>query len=168
MRSAFVDLLKERTGIDDEHARDMEIGLFNWSLAKADDRKMARDWRNAQFRALYAAKARSMLANTDPSTYVDNARLLQRLNEREFLPHEVAFMSPENLFPERWKHAIDIRMQRDQYINSARPAAMTDQFRCSRCKKRECVYQELQTRSCDEPASLFITCLNCGHRWRMG
>ena len=168
MRAALVDLIVTRTGLDDANSRDMEVGMFNWTLEKADELKIPRDWRNSQFRALYASKARSMMANAVPDTYVGNTRLLQRLQEHEFVPHDVAFMRPENVFPERWKQAIDLRMQRDRYINTARPAAMTDQFRCSRCKKRECVYQELQTRSCDEPASLFITCLNCGHRWRMG
>ena len=28
--------------------------------------------------------------------------------------------------------------------------------------KRECSYYELQIRSADESATLFITCLNCG------
>ena len=42
----------------------------------------------------------------------------------------------------------------------------TDQFKCGKCKKRECTYYELQTRSADEPMTLFITCLNCGKRWR--
>jgi DNA-directed RNA polymerase subunit M/transcription elongation factor TFIIS len=27
-------------------------------------------------------------------------------------------------------------------------------------------YYELQTRSCDEPMTCFITCLDCGNRWK--
>lgn len=154
--------------LDDLHARDMEMGIYNWTLAHADKWQLARSWRNPRFRALYESKARSVLCNVDPAAYVGNVRLAARLSEHEFAPHEVARMRPENVFPERWQQALDIQLQRDKYINTARPAAMTDQFRCGRCKKRECAYQELQTRSCDEPASLFISCLNCGHRWRLG
>ena len=44
--------------------------------------------------------------------------------------------------------------------------AMTDQFKCGRCKSRKCIYYELQTRSADEGMTIFITCLNCGNRWR--
>ena len=42
----------------------------------------------------------------------------------------------------------------------------TDQYQCSRCHKRECTYYQLQTRSADEPMTTFVTCLNCGKRWR--
>jgi DNA-directed RNA polymerase subunit M/transcription elongation factor TFIIS len=52
-------------------------------------------------------------------------------------------------------------MQRDEYIHNAKPAAMTNQFKCGRCKKNECSHHELQLRSCDEPATQFITCINC-------
>ena len=44
--------------------------------------------------------------------------------------------------------------------------AMTDQFECKRCKSRETAYYEVQTRSADEPMTIFITCLNCGNRWK--
>ena len=44
--------------------------------------------------------------------------------------------------------------------------AMTDQFKCGRCKSRKCTYYELQTRSADEGMTTFITCINCGNRWK--
>jgi DNA-directed RNA polymerase subunit M/transcription elongation factor TFIIS len=75
-------------------------------------------------------------------------------------------MNSDRLFPDRWKDAIDKKMKKDEHVFEERPAAMTNQFKCGKCKKRECVFQELQVRSCDEPMTLFITCLNCGNRWR--
>lgn len=158
----------DKTGISSEAARDFEIGAFNWTLKKADEFKIPCAWTNARFTQLYSSKVRSMLSNLDPNSYVKNTRLLDRVNEGEFKPHEIATMQPDHVFPERWRHVVEMKVRRDEYICNARPAAMTDQFRCSRCKKRECSYMELQTRSCDEPASLFIQCLTCGNQWRMG
>ena len=43
---------------------------------------------------------------------------------------------------------------------------VTSFHKCGKCKKRETSFYELQTRSADEPMTTFITCLNCGHRWR--
>ena len=40
------------------------------------------------------------------------------------------------------------------------------QFTCSKCKSKKCTYYEMQTRSADEPATIFITCLDCGKNWR--
>ena len=167
-RAALLAFMMSRCSLSDVQARDVEVGVFNWALARANERRIARNWRNPRFRALYEAKARSVAANMDASSYVANDRLLARIAEGEFLPHDVASMPPENVFPERWREVVETKVRRDEYISTAKPTAMTDQFRCGRCKKRECSFMELQTRSCDEPATLFIQCLSCGHRWRMG
>jgi hypothetical protein len=39
-------------------------------------------------------------------------------------------------------------------------------FTCRKCKKNKTTYQAKQTRSSDEPMTMFIRCLNCGHRWK--
>jgi DNA-directed RNA polymerase subunit M/transcription elongation factor TFIIS len=36
-------------------------------------------------------------------------------------------------------------------------------FECKKCKKSKCSIIEKQVRSADEPATQFITCLECGH-----
>ena len=144
----------------------IERGVFNWAIEYCDARGVVKNWKNGKFRTVYLAKARSVVANLRPDAYVSNQRLLSRLVEHEFGPKDIACMKPENVFPEVWKQVLDVKLMRDQY--SEKPEAMTDQFRCGRCKKRECVYQELQLRSSDEPMTLFITCLNCGNRWRIG
>ncbi|GFZ15123.1 transcript elongation factor IIS [Actinidia rufa] len=46
------------------------------------------------------------------------------------------------------------------------PKATTDQFRCSRCGKKETTYHQMQTRSADEPMTTFVTCVNCGKNWK--
>ena len=154
--------------ISELHARDAEVGVFNWALARADERRIVRSWRNPRFVAVYSSKARQVAANFVPTSYVCNERLASRVRDAEFLPHEVATMHADHLFPERWRDVIEAKVRRDEYMMTAKPTAMTTQFLCGRCKKRECSYMELQTRSCDEPASIFVQCLSCGHRWRIG
>lgn len=39
---------------------------------------------------------------------------------------------------------------------------------CSKCKSKKTYQFSLQTRSCDEPATIFLTCATCGHRWKIG
>lgn len=160
--------LAAQTNLKPLEAMDLEIGAFNWTLVKADELKIPRSWTSPRFCQLYLSKVRSVLSNVDASAYVGNTRLVERIQEGEFKPHDIASMQPDHVFPERWRNVVEMKVRRDEYICNARPAAMTDQFRCSRCKKRECSYMELQTRSCDEPASLFIQCLACGNKWRMG
>lgn len=154
--------------LSDIQLRDIEIGIFNWSLEKADERRIPRNWNNPRFYELYMSKARSVASNLVPDSYVGNDRLTHRIKDHEFNPHEVVTMSSERVCPERWQTVVDAKIRHDEYISTAKPTAMTDQFLCGRCKKRECSFMELQTRSCDEPASIFVCCLCCGHRWRMG
>ena len=39
-------------------------------------------------------------------------------------------------------------------------------FTCFKCKSNKCTFYQLQTRSADEPMTTFVTCLNCGNRWK--
>ncbi|KAM9031965.1 transcription elongation factor A protein 3 isoform 2-T3 [Sarcophilus harrisii] len=42
----------------------------------------------------------------------------------------------------------------------------TDLFQCSKCKKKNCTYNQVQTRSADEPMTTFVLCNECGNRWK--
>ena len=168
LRERFINQVIEKTSLPPEHAKDLEVGVFNWCIDQCDVIKMPKNWRHPRFIILYKDKARSVLTNLDPESYVNNERLIERLKEKEFAPHDIPFMKPQNVFPERWATILDAKMKRDMHVFEEKPKAMTDEFKCGKCKKRECIYQELQTRSADEPMTLFITCLNCGHKWKIG
>ena len=75
-------------------------------------------------------------------------------------------MSSQELFPEHWKEMLDAKYKKEKFMYESKPEAMTDQFKCGRCKSRECTYYEMQTRSADEGMTCFITCINCGNRWK--
>lgn len=40
-------------------------------------------------------------------------------------------------------------------------------FKCPSCKKRDCSFYEKQTRSADEPMTIFCTCNKCGRKWKI-
>ena len=164
----LAQIQKTAPNLTDDQVKDMEIGIFNWSLEFAKENKVTRNWKNPRFIRLYLDKSISIITNLDPNSYVGNKRLLNRIREHEFIPHALPGMLPENVFPERWAAIIDKKQKKEEHIYEERPVAMTDIYKCGKCKKRECSYQEIQLRSCDEPMTLFITCLNCGNRWRIG
>mgnify|MGYP001807104472 CR=1 FL=1 len=39
---------------------------------------------------------------------------------------------------------------------------------CPKCSYHQAYFMEIQTRSADEPATLFFKCVQCAHRWREG
>ena len=75
-------------------------------------------------------------------------------------------MTPQELFPEYWKELIDEKYRKEKLLYMIREVPKTTKFKCRRCKSRKTTYYELQTRSADEPMTTFITCLNCGKRWK--
>jgi transcription elongation factor S-II len=40
------------------------------------------------------------------------------------------------------------------------------EFTCRKCKSTKTTHYQMQTRSADEPMTVFISCLKCGNRWR--
>uniref|UniRef100_A0A7S2YJE2 TFIIS-type domain-containing protein n=1 Tax=Entomoneis paludosa TaxID=265537 RepID=A0A7S2YJE2_9STRA len=39
-------------------------------------------------------------------------------------------------------------------------------FTCGRCKSTKTTSTQKQTRSADEPMTVFVFCMNCGKRWK--
>jgi len=44
----------------------------------------------------------------------------------------------------------------------------TDLFTCGKCRRKNCTYTQVQTRSSDEPMTTFVVCNECGNRWKVG
>jgi DNA-directed RNA polymerase subunit M/transcription elongation factor TFIIS len=148
--------------------QDLEIGIWNFSIDFAEKYRVTKSWKDERFSGIYKHVAMKILGYFTPGSYTYNPKILSRLLEGEFKPHNIPYMKSEHLFPDKWMDLIDRKMKRNENMETARQTAKTDQFKCSKCKKRECTYYELQTRSADEPSTIFVSCLNCGNRWRMG
>lgn len=167
IRQSCINFLTDHIKLEEETSVEIERGIYNWALKYSDEMKIIKNWQNKTFVNCYQNKVRSILTNLDGDSYLNNDRLIKRLREKEFQPYELAFLRPETMFPEVWRDCIDRKIKKEETVYEERPVAMTNQFLCSKCRKRECVFQEIQLRSCDEPMTLFITCINCGHRWKM-
>ena len=167
-RDKVTALIKQASGLSEIESRDVEIGIYNWCIGFATENEIAKSWKNPRFMRMYQEKARSIISNLDKESYIKNTKLVDRIKEKEFLPHEVAFMKPENMFPDRWKDTIPNLVKKYENAYENKKVAMTNQFLCLKCKKRECSYLERQTRSADEGMTIFVWCVNCGNSWKIG
>jgi transcription elongation factor S-II len=84
----------------------------------------------------------------------------------EIKSHTIAFMTHQEMRPEKWDEMIRIKSIRDKNKFEVNLEACTDTFTCRKCKSKKCSYYQMQTRSADEPMTIFISCLECGARWR--
>lgn len=161
VRSLFVGL-----GLTPIQSEDLEIGIYNYSIDYAKEHNVVCSWSFELFREIYTAKARSLYANLKQDSYVKNTQLRERLKDNVFKPHEIAMMTPDVLYPDKWRHIIDQELLRNKAAYEITEVSMTDKVICGKCKKNKISYYEKQIRSADEPMTAFFRCISCGHRWK--
>jgi len=84
------------------------------------------------------------------------------------LPEKFANMTSEEMASD------DVKNQRQAFVKAGIDAAQlamvqgthTDLLQCGKCKKKNCTYNQIQTRSADEPMTTFVLCNECGNRWK--
>lgn len=157
------ELLPELTQIE---VQDLEIGIYNSTIEYGGANGIPLTWSSKIFCDTYLAKARSMYCNLKSDTYVNNRTLLSRMKDREFLPHELPYKPRHMVHPEAWREIIDREMMINKSAYETTAVAMSDQITCGKCKKTKISYYETQSRSADEPMTMHMCCLVCGHRWK--
>jgi DNA-directed RNA polymerase subunit M/transcription elongation factor TFIIS len=158
----------EKESFTTEDILSLERSIFEVTFLHAQKNYIPLNWRAPLFCEAYRQTVRTILSNLHPKSPVNNPRLLRRVQEGELTLAELPSLTSYEMFPENWFALKDKLLQREQKILEGNKSRATDQFECRRCRKRECTYYELQTRSADEPMTIFITCLNCGKEWRQG
>lgn len=134
----------------EELAEELEEAIFN-------------EFKNTDMK--YKNRVRSRVANLkDPKN--PNLRLNYIVGA---LPAaRLAVMTAEELASDEMKQIRD-KFKKDA-INDAQLATVqgttTDLLKCGKCKKRNCTYNQVQTRSADEPMTTFVLCNECGNRWK--
>jgi DNA-directed RNA polymerase subunit M/transcription elongation factor TFIIS len=148
------DILK-----DEKNSSNMEKGIFNYSLKEADRHKIVKKWDNKHFTQIYVDRLRSVVLNL-------NNDIIEQINSGAIKPHIVAFMTHQELAPEKWNELIIAKSKRDKNKFEANISAATDTFTCRKCKTKNCTYYIQQVRSSDEPSTIFVQCTDCGNRWK--
>ena len=144
---------------NEKNSSNLEKGIFNYSLKEADQRKIVKKWDNKQFIQIYVDRLRSIMINL-------KGEVLQQINDGTIKAHVVAFMTHQELEPERWSVMIETKTKRDKNKFETNMSAATDVFTCRKCKGNQCTYYQMQTRSADEPMTTFVTCLICTARFK--
>ncbi|XP_053661748.1 transcription elongation factor S-II isoform X5 [Anopheles marshallii] len=121
------------------------------------------EFKNTDMR--YKNRVRSRVANLkDPK----NPSLRANFISGAITAQRLAKMTSEEMASDEMKHLRDRFVK--EAINDAQLATVqgtkTDLLKCGKCKKRNCTYNQLQTRSADEPMTTFVMCNECGHRWK--
>jgi len=113
----------------------------------------------------YKNRVRSRIYNLK-----DNKNPYLRLNvlRGDIAPDRFAKMAAEEMASD------ELKREREKYTKEAindhqmalTTGTRTSEIKCPACKKYDCTYNQMQTRSSDEPMTTFCYCNNCGKRWK--
>lgn len=142
-------------------AQNIEKSIYNYAIREATTRKTVKKWSNPFFVQIYEDRLRSIYRN------LKNApSFVSRILDGEITADQLSKITHIEMASEQWKELIDLKIKKDMNKFNSNEQSSTDMFQCRKCKSRKCQYYELQTRSSDEPMTIFISCLSCGKHWR--
>jgi DNA-directed RNA polymerase subunit M/transcription elongation factor TFIIS len=144
---------------NEKNSSNLEKGVFNYALKEAEYRKVVKKWDNKFFVQIYLDRLRSIFTNL-------KGEILQQINDGTMKPHVVAFMTHQELSPDKWDTMIKAKIIRDKNKFETTISASTDTFTCRKCKGNQCTHYCQQLRSADEPTTIFVQCISCGNRWK--
>ncbi len=160
LRTQFKEMFSE------DQCKTLENVILHITFQECGKKEVMKHFENPLFENLYQMVARRMIGNLMPSSYVQNKDLLQKLLNGNLDFEHLRSMGVMDLAPNLYEDMRNRQILREQSQLEGNKALATNRFQCNRCHKRECTYYELQTRSADEPTTIFVNCLNCGKRWR--
>jgi DNA-directed RNA polymerase subunit M/transcription elongation factor TFIIS len=143
-------------------ALNLERGIYNYTLRESDTKNIVKKWDNGYFVQIYADRLRTVCIS------MSNDHVIQLITTKQIKTHELAFMTHQEMNPDKWSALIKAKQLRDKHKYETKVEASTDNFTCpnSKCRSTKCTYYQLQTRSADEPMTTFVTCIDCGKRWK--
>ncbi|ESO01254.1 hypothetical protein HELRODRAFT_82145 [Helobdella robusta] len=132
-------------------------------LAAAIEDCIYQEFNNTEVK--YKNRVRSRVLNIRD---VKNPQLKIDVLEGVIPPEKIAVMTAEEMASAELKklRAQLTKESIDDHQMASQGGTKSDLFKCGRCGKRDTTYNQVQTRSADEPMTTFVLCNACGNRWK--
>ena len=152
--------------IDNNIVKNMELCTWNWAFRRSSELGDVPATNNRYHVGRYKQKFLSMIYNLKKSP-----NLKDRILKGELKTSVAINLSPQGLWPDG-PHAkmtekiADIEMKKLHAANYMHDKDYKGLFRCGKCRGYKTTFYQMQTRSADEPMTVFITCHTCNIRWK--
>lgn len=150
---------------DEDKCKNIENSIYEYSSEQCRGKNIEPDIENKYFKRIYVNKLMSLYNNLDKNSYIKNESFYEEVMDGNIDISKIAFLSPQEVNKKHWKQYIDKQSAADDFLYSRTAGIRTTEYKCGRCKERNCSYYQLQVRCSDEPMTTFINCLNCGNTW---
>jgi DNA-directed RNA polymerase subunit M/transcription elongation factor TFIIS len=97
------------------------------------------------------------------NVFEKNDYLKIEIKNKNIDPKTLCYLKQEEIEPEKYKNILEKR-ELEEYRKNNR--ATSNAFKCKKCGESKCQVTQKQTRSGDEPATTFVTCMECGFMFK--
>lgn len=141
-------------------AKKLEKGIYNYTVKEANSRKVMTTFDNAYFKLIYKDRLRMIWLHLKK-----HPEQIDQLKNNEISIEQFSDSTHQEFAPDLWAPFIQKKqmIDKNKYEN---PKKISSEFSCRKCKSNNCSHYQLQTRSADEPMTTFVSCQDCGHRWK--
>ena len=87
-------------------ARNIEIGIYNFTIKEAGRRNVVKKWDNPYFVNIYFDRWRSIYTNL-----INNSNLVKSLKSKKIKISDFAFYTHQEMCPEQWTQLIQEKME---------------------------------------------------------
>jgi transcription elongation factor S-II len=142
----------------------IEKSIYNNCIRECRFRGYERSWDSADFKRIYKNSFVKVYSNLKLNKNSD--MVIKKIKSGIWDSDKIVTMKSSILYPELYEEIfLKNKKLMDRYAEEKNAQGSTI-FRCARCKKNNCTYYQMQTRSADEPMTTFVTCLSCNNRWK--
>ncbi|AYV85820.1 MAG: transcription factor S-II-related protein [Satyrvirus sp.] len=85
-------------------------------------------------------------------------KIRKMVSKEKYNPYNLAFLGPDELDKDNWMRIILRKNTTEEKLNNL---PTVEWNACRVCKNKEYFYYQLQTRSADEPMTIYYTCKKC-------
>lgn len=141
-------------------AESLEKGIYDYTMKEAKGRKVMATLENPYCQLIYKGRLKMIWIHLKK-----HPEQIDKLKNNEISVEQFSDSTHQELAPDLWKPFIERKqmIDKNKYEN---PKKISSEFTCRKCKSNNCSHYQLQTRSADEPMTTFVSCQDCGHRWK--
>ncbi|XP_009469173.1 PREDICTED: transcription elongation factor A protein 3 [Nipponia nippon] len=161
VRDKCIEMLTAALHMDDDYK---EFGVSCEKMASEIEDHIFQELKSTDMK--YRNRVRSRISNLkDPK----NPSLRRNVLCGAIPPSLIARMTAEEMASDELKELRNAMTQEAirEHQMAKTGGTITDLFQCGKCKKKNCTYNQVQTRSADEPMTTFVLCNECGNRWKV-
>lgn len=148
--------------LDIDIAIKIELSIFEYALNYCVNNKYDINY----IKPIYDDKFNEILVNLDENKKgIENKTFKHNILSGKINPSNVAFLSPSQIHPLKWKHIVKKKEYIEQRENNI---VYSDAYKCFKCGESRCKITQKQTRSADEAMTTFVVCVVCHNTFRFG